>query len=116
RDVNEHIRPAAVLHDKAEAPLGVEKLNGTCGHGGLLWKTRNRVMPHTNHSHGPHIRIWRGLGESPLAGETARQAKSERPVYRERKAALQSRLAPRAVNASLISSRRKCGGGRAIGR
>jgi hypothetical protein len=28
RDVNEHIRAATVLHDKAEAFLGVEELNG----------------------------------------------------------------------------------------
>src|SRR6185437_8809149 len=39
RDVNEHIRPAAVLHDEAETFLGVEELNGTCGHSGLLLKT-----------------------------------------------------------------------------
>src|ERR1035441_2243674 len=43
RDVNEHIRPAAVLHDEAEALLGVEELNGTCGHGGLLLKTLKGV-------------------------------------------------------------------------
>ena len=36
RDVNEHIGAAAVLHDEAEALLGVEELNGTCGHSGLL--------------------------------------------------------------------------------
>src|SRR6202142_1889708 len=43
RDVNEHIRPAAALHDEAEALLGVEELNGTCGHGGLLLKTLKGV-------------------------------------------------------------------------
>src|SRR4029077_3656789 len=43
RDVNEHIGAAAVLHDKAEALLGVEELNGTCGHSGLLKKTRKGV-------------------------------------------------------------------------
>src|SRR5664280_2295904 len=36
-------RPAAVLHDEAEALLGVEELNGTCGHDGLLLKTRKGV-------------------------------------------------------------------------
>src|SRR5664279_1216923 len=64
-------------------------------------------MPHANHSHGPHIRIRRVLGEGPLAGETARQAKSERCLYRDRPPSLQSprdspRRAPRRVNFSLI--------------
>ena len=36
RDVHEHIRSPAVLHDEAEALLGVEKLDGTCGHMALL--------------------------------------------------------------------------------
>src|SRR5208283_72117 len=74
RDVNEHIRAAVVLHDEAEALLGVEKLNGTCGHGGLLLKTRKRVMPHANHSHGPHIRFGVFLGKAPR-GETASSTK-----------------------------------------
>ena len=39
-DVDEHIRAARVLHDEAVALLGVEKLNGTCSHNGLLLKTR----------------------------------------------------------------------------
>src|SRR6185295_17477948 len=54
RNVNEHIRAAIVLHDEAESLLGVEEFNGTCGHQGLLNKTRKRVVPHTNHSPGSH--------------------------------------------------------------
>src|SRR5512144_3199589 len=66
RDVNKHIGAAAVLHDKAEALLGVEELNGTSGHHGLLMKTRKAFMPHANRSHGPHIRILRVPGKRPL--------------------------------------------------
>src|SRR5450759_2043388 len=74
-----------------------------------FYKRAKASIPHANHSHGPHIRIRRVLGEGPLAGETARQAKSERCLYRDRPGALQSprerpRRAPRRVNFSLTDS------------
>jgi len=82
RDVNEHIRPAAVLHDEAEALLGVEELDSTCGHNGLLGKTQNSAsMPHANHSRGPHIRILRVLGKRPVGTETSSTAKSRTRLY-----------------------------------
>src|SRR4051794_18995979 len=44
RDVNEHVRAAAVLRDEAEAFLAVEELNCTGRHDDLLKDTRNRVL------------------------------------------------------------------------
>ncbi len=72
-------------------------------------------MPHANHSHGPHIRIRRVLGEGPLAGETIRQAKSERPLYRvpNKRLAIAACGPPgrhRMVNAFFQSVWRKRGG------
>src|SRR5262249_2762144 len=52
RDVNKHIRAAIILHDETKTLLGVEKLNGTCGHHGLLIKTRKGVVCPIQHSHG----------------------------------------------------------------
>src|SRR5665811_1199419 len=114
RDVNEHIRPAAVLHDEAEALLGVEELNGTCGHSGLLLKTLKGV----NAPYKPFV--WASYPDSacswgrPSSGETARQAKSELGLYRDPPGAWQSprhprrrRAPPRRVNASLTPTAAK---------
>jgi hypothetical protein len=32
RDVNEHVWAGIILHNETKTLLGVEKLNGTCGH------------------------------------------------------------------------------------
>ena len=53
-DVNEHIGAARVLDDEAVALLGVEKLDGTCSHDGLLWKTRHAFCGRTSYSRGPN--------------------------------------------------------------
>src|SRR5215470_17376949 len=42
-DVDEYVRAAVVLHDEAVPFLGVEKLNGTLSHKGLLQKTHHGV-------------------------------------------------------------------------
>src|SRR5690606_15214096 len=48
RNVNEHIRSASVLHDKAETLLGVEKLDSPLSHNGLhLKRTRRFVSART---------------------------------------------------------------------
>src|SRR5690349_11040515 len=73
RDVNEHIRAAAVLHDEAEAFLRVEELNGTCGHDGLLLKTQDvRLCPVRTIRTGLISGFLRVLGRRPLRAETTR--------------------------------------------
>src|SRR6185437_8579485 len=87
-DVHEDVGAAGILHDKAVAFLGVEKLDGTCSHDGLLWETPNAFL----RPHKPFARsksgfcvflgkafvsrtTFRKTGSCALA-ETARQAQS----------------------------------------
>ena len=73
-DVNEHIWAAVVLHDETKALLGVEKLNGTCGHHGLLIKREKRHCPTQTIRTGSHIRILRVLGEKAFGPKLQGQA------------------------------------------
>src|SRR5664279_3097524 len=83
RDVNEHIRPAAVLHDEAEALLGVEELNGTCGHSGLLWKTHLCVYaPRKPFAWASYPDFCEFLGEGPLGPKLQVRLNLECRLYR----------------------------------
>jgi hypothetical protein len=42
--MNEHVRASVVLHDKAETLLGVEELDGTLSHDGLLENAQRRLL------------------------------------------------------------------------
>src|SRR5262245_42091786 len=79
RDVNEHIRAAAVLHDKAVALLGIEELNGTCGHHGLLIKTRKGVD--APYRMGSHIRDFACSWGKAVKAETARSGAIANSTY-----------------------------------
>jgi hypothetical protein len=71
RDVNEYIGAAVILNDKAVAPLGIEKFNGTCGHEWPPYKNAQRRRgPYKTISHGFDIRILRVLGEGRSAETT----------------------------------------------
>ena len=73
-DVNEHIWAAVVLHDETKALLGVEKLNGTGGHHGLLIKREKRHCPTQTIRTGSHIRILHVLGEKAFGPKLQGQA------------------------------------------
>ena len=64
RDVNEHIGAAVVLHDKAETLLGVEELNGTCGH--PYKNAQRRLCAMQTIRMASLSEILRVLGERPL--------------------------------------------------
>src|SRR5580704_17082097 len=49
--MDEHVRAAAILRDEAVAFLGVEELDGTLSHDGLL-EVAKHVCGRANHSHG----------------------------------------------------------------
>ena len=88
RDVHEHIRAAAVLHDEAEAFLRIEELNGTCGQSGLLLKTQTvRLCPMRTIRMGLISGLLRVLG-----GKARADRKHKVRLNRER--ALYGRLPP----------------------
>ena len=67
RDVHEHIRAAAVLHDEAEALLGVEKLDGTLA----MWpsiKHANASCSRSNHSDGSKSGFGVVMGNALVSG------------------------------------------------
>src|SRR5439155_216463 len=71
RDVNEHVGAAAVLDDEAETLLGIEELDGTLSHIGLLERAKASVG-RTTICAGRYPDL-RGLEEGPC-GQIARQA------------------------------------------
>src|SRR5579884_682606 len=65
-NVHEHVRAAIILHDEAEALLGVEKLDGTLSHAALLFDKRNMRREALREPFArSSIRILRGLEKGP---------------------------------------------------
>jgi len=82
RDVNEHIRAAAVLHDEAEAFLRIEELDSTCGQSGLLLKTRDaRLCPRRTIRLGLISGFLRVLGKRPFRDQTTRSGSIANEAY-----------------------------------